>query len=193
MAKAKLPVVLLLILLPVLAAAGTYRGDPRDAVPVKALLSTLADYRAQFVQLLEMRDRIEKWRAELDQTDARLGRESQAQAADRKQLQGGALTEADFKAKWESSGRAAQLKRNLSNFKEEQTKYNRYVHQFNALAGKLSVHLKKRSPAQVADLVGEIDKLSGVLNDALADGNYVKASYVAGHSPLAAEFGYHGR
>jgi len=190
MAKARIPLLLLLMVLCTVASAERYRGDPRDAKPVRALLGTLADYRVQFARLLEMRGKIEPWRARLNDTDARIGRELQAQAADRAQLKKGALSDAEFKAKWDTSGRAKKVQQDLAAFKQEQGRYNDYVHEFNTLAGKLSPHLKKRSPDQVESLLGEIDKLSGVLNDALTDGNYVKASYVAGHSALAAEFGY---
>lgn len=190
------PKILLLAVLVLAALAGcqnrTPQGDPKDAVPVRALIQNLTNYHARFGQLMDMRARVDRQRQKLDSEKAGLEKQRSELERARAQLAKGSMTQAEFDQKWKASGRAARYQKDLDAFQAEVKQHNVYIGQFNRAAEQLSTHLKKRSPADLYALMADMVKLKDTLQDNLDAKDYVKADYVAQHSAVATEFGYSG-
>lgn len=179
-----------LLLATSIAWAGTYKGKPNDAEGVPQLVERLDAEHGQLDRLLEMRARVERWQAKLDKEKKRLGAELNAARRDREKVQAGEMTENQLAEKWYNSGRSMRNHDEVKEFKAEAARLNAYIGKYNALAQDLSAYLEGRSPGEVGELMEEMYELSEILKEALNEGNYVRAQYIAQHSELASQFGY---
>lgn len=142
------------------ALAERYR-DP--AVVLQALIAQLDDHAGQLQALLQERQRLDQWRRRLDARQAQL-----TQAA----------------------GAAGPGPQQKADFAAEVARYNDQLVGMRARVRRAARWLKGRSPAQVADLIAEMQQLKGVLQDAMARGDPVAAQRAADRSPLARKLGY---
>ena len=184
----RLPILLLLLLVSLAVMAGNGEYDQHSIRPLRQFVVSLAGYEQQFRHLLALRERIETRRRKLGRQYRILGREQQLRRDDRRKLDKTA-----YAREWEQSGRSRQLDQAITDFKRRVADYNRELRIHNDLARALMPFLKKRSPAQVNKLIGQIAKLRGKLEELLAEQRYARAAFLAENSALARELGYQPR
>ena len=169
----------------------TPQGTPADAKGVRQLIATLDAYQQRFRHLMEMRSQIRKQRADLDRRKAQLAQVDRELHADQARLAKGAMTRQAYDHKWKDTNKAQQHARALKAFQADVARYNKFIGRFNHTAKALAGHIGKRTPADVDELMQDMGALRQILQSELDAKQYVKASYVAQHSAIAAEFGYH--
>jgi vacuolar-type H+-ATPase subunit I/STV1 len=187
----RLPVLVLLTLSAFGCQSHTPQGTPADAKGVRQLITTLDAYQQRFRHLMEMRSHIRKQRADLDRRKAQLAQVDRELHADQARLAKGAMTRQHYDHKWKDTQKEDQHAQALKAFQADVARYNKFIGRFNRTAKALAGHIDKRRPADVDELIQDMSALRQVLQSELDNKQYVKAGYVAEHSAIAAEFGYH--
>lgn len=172
------------------ALGGRYLGSPEDAAPVRQLIEQLGRYQEKFGELLEMRERIEGREQALNKEKLRLAGESREAGQDRARVEAGEMSEQELAEKWYSSGRSMRNEQQVEKFKRAAAHLNELIERYNQLARQLSPFLDHRSVHELERLMGQMQELRDRLEEALEQGDFVKAKHIAQHSPIAGEFGY---
>ncbi len=150
------------------------QGDPQDAVPVRHLIERLDDVSERLKALFELRQEVERARAQLEASQRELADDfPEIKAA-------GGIDGADLPDAAQGRVRA---------FRAGVHEYDRLVARHNALAKDLGAILDGRSPDDVHKLLRATNALRNQLSDMLKDHNYTRAVYVAQHAKLVHALG----
>jgi len=181
---------LLLLSFMMSASAVRYLGDPKQAPAIKNLINILQVQSQEIEKVLRMLAALQNEKSGLDERKQKLGKAMQVLKADRVLVKAGKLSKSTYHEKWQEKGQEQQLQKDMDLFQNAVKKFNHSIKVFNLTAQKMKHVLKKRTPGQIAALVAEMKKLILKLQQALNEGNYEKALFIAHKSDVAKEFGY---
>lgn len=138
------------------------KGSPEDAAEARILLVELRRIHTQLAALLDEYKQIEQTVQELDAERDR--------AAQRWQT--------------DSERQSPEYLRQRQAFEKKSAALNARMQAFNEKSAALAHLLAAQSPAQVTALTRDIAELIRAIDDALADGQYYRAAYLAERSPV---------